>query len=357
MKKIVFFLPSLNIGGIERVFITYANCLVKDNNYHIDFVLCKKEGDLLNLLSPEITVHDLGNIKLRHSVIKLRKYIKINKPDFIITGGDIPNLITIISSWKLKTKVIISQHNYYNIEQKRLGWWANCTLFLMKYIYPKAYKIIAISEGIYNFLEKEININSHKLIKLNNPIDINEIIDKSKENTTLRLPEPYIVFIGRLSYVKNLPFLIEAFENAQLNNIHLVIVGDGEMKSILHNKCMDLKKNKFIHFTGSLENPLPILKNARLLVLPSFSEAYPTILLESLCLSTPILATPTNGANEILKDVEGTSISRDFYDIKEFSKLLESSIQNKINKEQIRNLLNKNSVEYITSRLKNEILQ
>ena len=357
MKKILFFLPSLNIGGIERVFITYANCIAKDKNYHVDFVLCKKVGDLLNLLSSEINVHDLGNIKLRHSVYKLREYIKINKPDYIITGGDIPNLITIISSWKLKTKVIISQHNYFNVEQKRLGWWANCTLFLMKYIYPKAYKIIAISDGIYNFLENIINISPHILIKLNNPIDVNEIIDKSNDNTTLSLPESYIVFIGRLSYVKNLPFLLDAFDNTQFKNIHLVIVGDGEMMSILQKKCFKLKKNKFIHFTGSLENPLPILKNAKLLVLPSFSEAYPTILLESLCLSTPILATPTNGANEILKDVEGTSISQDFYDIKDFSKLLESSIQNKINKEQIRNLLNKNSVEYITSRLKNEILQ
>lgn len=40
--KIAFFLPTLNVGGIERVFITYANSL--SEFYDVEFVLCKKEG-------------------------------------------------------------------------------------------------------------------------------------------------------------------------------------------------------------------------------------------------------------------------------------------------------------------------
>ena len=51
--KIAFFLPTLNIGGIERVFITYANYLT-EKEYDIDFVLCKKEGKLLSLLNSSI---------------------------------------------------------------------------------------------------------------------------------------------------------------------------------------------------------------------------------------------------------------------------------------------------------------
>lgn len=35
-KKVAFFLPTLNIGGIERVFITYANYLI-DKKYNIYF--------------------------------------------------------------------------------------------------------------------------------------------------------------------------------------------------------------------------------------------------------------------------------------------------------------------------------
>lgn len=48
-KKVAFFLPTLNIGGIERVFITYANYLI-DKKYNIYFILCKRRGELLSLL-------------------------------------------------------------------------------------------------------------------------------------------------------------------------------------------------------------------------------------------------------------------------------------------------------------------
>ena len=38
-SKISFFLPSFNIGGVERVFINYANAL-SDKGYNVDFVVC-----------------------------------------------------------------------------------------------------------------------------------------------------------------------------------------------------------------------------------------------------------------------------------------------------------------------------
>ena len=63
--KIAFFLPTLNVGGIERVFITYANSL--SEFYDVEFVLCKKEGILLKELSSKVNVYNLGNVRLANS--------------------------------------------------------------------------------------------------------------------------------------------------------------------------------------------------------------------------------------------------------------------------------------------------
>ena len=60
--KIAFFLPTLNVGGIERVFITYANSL--SEFYDVEFVLCKKEGILLKEFSSKVNVYNLGNVSL-----------------------------------------------------------------------------------------------------------------------------------------------------------------------------------------------------------------------------------------------------------------------------------------------------
>lgn len=65
--KIAFFLPTLNVGGIERVFITYANSL--SEFYDVEFVLCKKEGILLKELSSKVNVYNLGNVRLANLVI------------------------------------------------------------------------------------------------------------------------------------------------------------------------------------------------------------------------------------------------------------------------------------------------
>lgn len=358
IKKITFFLPTLNIGGVERVFITYANYLAS-LSYRVDFVLCKREGDLLPLLSSNINLYDLDDVQLRFSFYKLRKYIKKNPPDYIITGGDFPNFIAILSSLNLreKPKVIISQHNYYNIESKRLGWWANFTCTLMKVLYPMSHRVIAISDGIYDFLMKDIGIQDRKIVKIPNPIHREDIIIKSNYQPSIELPENYIVFIGRLGYVKNLSFLLNSFEEANIKDVKLLIVGNGEMMDDLKMQANRMRKGGLVSFVGAVENPLPILKKSQLLVLPSFSEAYPTILLEALCLNIPILATPTNGAKEILRDIPGTCFSTDFNDTEMFAKLLETCINNKIDEKIAEQKLSQNSIEVIGNKILSEIIE
>lgn len=48
-KKIAFFFPSFHVGGVEKVFITYANKLIEDDYYEVLIFVCKKEGELLSL--------------------------------------------------------------------------------------------------------------------------------------------------------------------------------------------------------------------------------------------------------------------------------------------------------------------
>lgn len=357
-KTIAFFLPSLNIGGIERVFITYANYLVC-KNYNLYFILCKKEGSLLTLLNQDVKIYELGGARLRNSFFKLRKCMEELQPDIIISGGDFPNLMLVISSLRLKKtpKIIISQHNYYNIETKRLGWWAYGTCFLMRKFYPKADKIIAVSDGIYEFLVQTINIPLGKIIKLPNPIDVEDIRMKSLKLLDIILPDKYILFVGRLSYVKNLFFLLEAFEKGNLGDNYLLIVGDGEMRVALAKRAKGMQKANRIIFLGAIENPLPILKHAQLLVLPSFSEAYPTILLEALCLHVPVLSTPTKGAEEILSNVGGTYISSDCSNVQEFAELMEKGVRGKVNSQQVNSRISSNLIESIGFRIQNEIIE
>lgn len=326
-KYIAFFLPSLNIGGVEQVFICYANYLLK-KDYKVDFILCKVEGLLLERLSTRIHIVSLGNVRLKKSFWKLRGYLKCAKPDWVMTGGDFPNLVLLISTMWLchKPKIIISQHNYNNTETKQMGVWAKVGLQLMKRLYPHADKVVAISDGIYEYLNRDLRIPINRLIKLNNPIDIEGIRVNCREKINFYLPPNYIVFIGRFSVVKNLPFLLHSFDSANLNGMSLVIVGDGNDRNRIEDTIAKMVNKDKVYLMGALSNPLPVLLKAKALALPSLSEAFPTILLEAMCLGKPIVSTPTKGAIEILKGYPLSFVSKDFEDIPAFSSLLAKAV-------------------------------
>lgn len=325
--KISFFMPKLDIGGIERVFITYANELVK-RGYDVNFVLCISGGTLQPLLSKEIKIINLGNIKLRRALFPLRNYLKKDKPDYLYTGSNLQNIISIIAGYKLKTKIIISQHNYFNIDVQKQGKWSFFEQKAMRLIYPHANYIIAVSKGIKEYLINSIKIKENKIIYLPNPIDIKYTIARSKEKVPEKLPEKYIIYIGRLSPVKNLSLLLEAFDKANINETHLIIIGDGIEYEKIKETAFNLSKKDKIHLLGSKSNPLPYLANALCTVLCSYSEALPTILLESMTLNVPIIATPTQGALELIPRIKGNYISKSFNDVNELKNLLELTFKN-----------------------------
>ncbi|MFR7466441.1 MAG: glycosyltransferase [Phocaeicola vulgatus] len=87
-----------------------------------------------------------------------------------------------------------------------------------------------------------------------------------------------------------------------------------------------IKKKAALFLQGATNNPLPVLRNAKSLVLPSFSEAFPTVLLEAICLGEPVVATPTERVQrEILNNLPNAYISNSFTDSDEFAKLLEQA--------------------------------
>jgi glycosyltransferase involved in cell wall biosynthesis len=299
MKNICFFTPSLSIGGIEKVLLTFSEGLIK-KGYNVTYIITHEPGVLAIELPLGLKVITLGGHKLRYSIIYLIKFLKKNQQDIIITGGNISNalLILIIKIFKINSKLIISQHNYNNIERSNF-----LSFLIIKYLYKYSDEIIAISSGIKNYL-LSYGLNESKITVIYNPIDIVKINEKSDEILNLDLPEEYISFVGRLGKVKNIELLIDAFRIVSLKNdkIKLLIVGDGPEKRFLIEKTLDLHLESKVFFLGSLNNPYPIIKNSKLGVLSSFSEALPIIILENFALSVTFVSTPNQGALELLEN-------------------------------------------------------
>jgi glycosyltransferase involved in cell wall biosynthesis len=326
MKKIYFFTPSLNIGGIEKVFVTYAKGLV-ESGYEVSYLVSHNTGVLMDDFPIGVKLEIIGGGGLKSSIIPLYKFLYQNKPDIVITGGDVSNILmlTILNLFKNNTKIFISHHNYFNIEGNRF-----LSKIFIKYFYKYATSTISVSDGITQFLVSQ-GLAYDRITTIYNPIDIIKLNSLSKEESNIDLPLKFLVFVGRLGKVKNIEMLLNSFMQLIENDekINLLIIGEGEEKESLLNLTEKLDIRERVSFLGSLVNPFPILKQSSAVVLSSLSEALPTIILESFVFSKTVVSTPTNGAMDLLENGKLGYLSESFEET-EYTKVLNRALRNPI---------------------------
>ena len=119
------------------------------------------------------------------------------------------------------------------------------------------------------------------------------------EQTMLRL-----VFVGRLTPIKGLRILLEAFARSleRRPDLHLTLIGDGEDRA--HLEALAAPLGATVVFAGyrSQGEIAMLLSEADAFVLPSFSEGLPVVLMEAMAAGKPVIATRVGGVSELVED-------------------------------------------------------
>lgn len=110
-----------------------------------------------------------------------------------------------------------------------------------------------------------------------------------------------VVFTGRIHAQKNLDLLIDAWPSVvQSNGALLMLVGDGPELGRLKKRCLDLKIEEHVHFTGRVDDPADYLRAADVFVLPSVAEGMSNSLLEAMATGLPCIASDIGGNIDLL---------------------------------------------------------
>ncbi|WP_336326818.1 glycosyltransferase family 4 protein [Halovenus sp. HT40] len=137
---------------------------------------------------------------------------------------------------------------------------------------------------------------------------VSELIDNNDINIDDQTDNMTILFIGRLVELKNVHNLIETVAMLQdtIPNIELVIVGDGPERQQLESHSQELGIEDMITFTGVVDYDQigQYYRSATITVLPSKRETFGRVIIESFYYATPVVATRTRGALEIINDGE-----------------------------------------------------
>lgn len=309
MKKILFGITSLTIGGAERVLVDLANRLSEE--YSITILTIYGKGELRSQLNKKVKVISLYDMafkdynKLDRIAISLDLIFKI-KP---LKGYDIYVSFLEGPITRLFAKKIEKNESDTNI--KRIAWVHNdiskvfgknlkakIKMKIDKKIYEKYDEIVFVSNENKEDFEKTYGkLKNKKTDVIRNYINYQSVLEKSEQEPEIKFNNNCInlVSVCRLVEQKALDRFIKIHSMLEKDGIHskVYIVGDGPNKSILKKTIEKYNEKENFFLLGQKENPYPYIKNADYFCLLSYYEGYGMVIDEAKILNKKIIITNT----------------------------------------------------------------
>ena len=297
-KRVLFLVPSFIAGGAQRVFLTLLRHLDRDR-FEIHLAVLEAKGEYLADLPKDIIFHDLKVSRMRYAAPKLVMVIRKVKPDTILSTLAYLNFTVLMAKPLLPTNTRILVRESINpipflaAETAFPALWK----FLYRFLYPRADKVICLSDDMATELADHFNVPREKLVRIYNPVDFERVHRMAAiEGNPFVGPGPFLVTAARLERQKGLDLLLEAMPAVvrQFPEVKLYILGDGPLRKELQEQAGRLNLAG-VRFLGFQENPWKYCKNADVFILPSRYEGLPNALLEAMALGVPIVASDSVG--------------------------------------------------------------
>jgi glycosyltransferase involved in cell wall biosynthesis len=171
---------------------------------------------------------------------------------------------------------------------------------VISFAFRKAANVIALSNSWLAGIQR-IAPNAKTAVVYNAVLVDHETGD-GKSGITHEIDAPVILYLGLISASKGVFDLIRSAASVR-GDFSLVVAGDGDMEAA-RNLARELGVERKVQFPGWVSGVQKenLLREARLLVLPSYTEGIPMSILEAMSHSIPIIATPVGGIPETMTD-------------------------------------------------------
>jgi len=247
-------------------------------------------------------------MKMCWILIKISKDIDI--VIFYVGGANL--LPPVLMAKALRKKVITSaiglgSLGYKKVHNNRLfskGRAFTIILSVMeKTIFSLSDRVIVESPSVINFLD--LGKYKQKLVTTGARYVDTELFQIKKE---LRERKNLVGYIGRLEEGKGVMNFFEAIPLIleKQDNLEFFLGGYGPLYDRIKERLRSNNLSRKVELMGWIphDKVANYLNELKLLVLPSYSEGLPTIVLEAMACGTPVLATPVGGIPDVIKDGE-----------------------------------------------------
>ena len=342
MKKILFIMPSMFIGGAERSLLgLLAN--MDYEKYEVSLFLYRHEGEFLEYIPPETKVlapipeYETFDVPIKSLFLNgkinfgmARLWAKISMRMHCVKSKEEPGVWmamqyisktllpllpeipgeydvgisflgvpdVLLNKVKAKTKMAWNHTDYsiLNPDKER-----------DRKIYSKIDYIVSVSEPCTNQFLKVYPEFKDKAITIENILS-ETLLDKQSAKTILDMPrnghEKIFLSIGRYSDAKNFDNVPEICKRIRAAGMDVIwyIIGYGGDEALIRKKIEEANMGNYVILLGKRNNPYPYIKKCDLYVQPSRYEGKAVTVREAQALHKPVVITNFATSSSQLKD-------------------------------------------------------
>ena len=292
--KVVHLVTSLDFGGLERrmeILSLYPSikselifCALGKGGATYEKIL--SHGSQVHLLECDPKIFNFS------TYIKLRNFLKKQRPDVLHTHGAEANFYGHLAAVSLGIKIRVA-------EEIGIPSQSNIARAVFSTVFRLPQAVIAMSPIVKGFLADNNIVKKEKIHLVYNPVLLSEKQKKSKNNKKIRF-----IFIGRLEEVKNPIGLLRAFHMllSEHQDIELTYVGEGQQREEIELYIKTHNISEYVSCMGFSSNPLSIALEHDVVVQPSHSEGFSLALVEAMSCGLPAIVTPVGSAVELIEN-------------------------------------------------------
>lgn len=305
--KVLFVLPDLRAGGIERVRLTLIEQFVADGiECHLAVRRCR--GELLDRARAMAPVHELAPGGVHQFVPVLAGLVRREKPTHVISAfSDVGFLVWMaLRLARSDTKWVHSVDQTHSKLASRPGAFGQARHWLENRMAGVAYRganaVVSVSHGLQEEVLTRYRVPQGRVITIYNPVVPREALMWVRSAGNSRERKRSIVGMGRLVPLKGFDLLITAM-SAVRGPWRLDVWGSGPQRASLDSLIRASGMQERIRLRGYTDDPYARLREADVFVSASRHEGLGNALVEAMACQCQIVATDCpHGPREILAE-------------------------------------------------------
>ncbi len=311
--RVLYLIDSLGPGGAEHLLAAYLPFLRRAGVVPTVVALQEQQGNPVarRIAAQGIPVAELGIRRLRQrgAFARVREAIAAADPEVVHTQLEFSAVLGIPAARLRGLPTVATLHTLdAPPPRSRLA----LHFRLMAWALRRARRVIAVSEITRRHYLERARLRPERVVTIFNGIDPTAFQCGPGERAQARaecgipLDAPVLATVAVQREPKGIQHMLAALPQvaAAFPEVRYLLVGDGPYRPALEQQAAELGIGERVVFAGSREDVARLLAAADIFVLPSLTEALPTVVAEAMAAGLPIVATTVGGIPEMVSHGE-----------------------------------------------------